>query len=382
MVRAVTRGVGIAFAVGLVVGPARPSDPDPEVDGKKASAWVSVLQSDTSARKRSLAVTALGKAWNDKRFPDALPAIGRAVRLDASAAVRATAAGVLGNLKTEDAKSVAVDLVDAAKGEKESRVRKELAAALAQHPPIARTVIVPLTDFLKDPEAATKAAAADALGRCGTFAKAASPELLVLIADADKGVRQAAVFALGRIGPDDPKVGIELSKLLGGEKELDVRREVVTSLGLIGSPSPEAVAAVTKVTSDADLELRRSAVRVLGGFGAAAKSAADAILKLALNPKEDKAARIDGVRAFAAVLGPELKTRAKELLPLLDPTKEPEFEVRLAVVEELGGGGPEMKGEKDVMAAIRARQTDPQVRVRQAATAALKRIELPAPKKP
>ena len=100
MVRPVTRVVGIAFAVGLVVGSgsARSSDPDPEVDGKKASTWVSVLQSDTSARKRAIAVAALGKAWNDKRFPDALPALGRAVRLDASAAVRATAAGVLGNL--------------------------------------------------------------------------------------------------------------------------------------------------------------------------------------------------------------------------------------------------------------------------------------------
>src|SRR5207248_1829680 len=117
----------------------------------------------------------------------------------------------------------------------------------------------------------------------------------------------------------------------------------------------------------ADAELRRQAVRVLTGFGPAGKPAADALLKVAADPKEDKTGRAEAVRAFGAVLAPDLKARAKDLLPLLDPTKEQEYEVRSAVVEELGAAGPSMKDQKDVLAALRARQSDPQVRVRQAA---------------
>jgi HEAT repeat protein len=385
MARPVTRLVGLWFAFILLAanGGGRPSDPDPEVNGKKASAWVEVLQSDTSARKRALAVGALAKAWNDKRFPDALPAIGRAVRVDASTAVRAAAAGAIGQLKAEDAKAVAGDLADAAKAEKDSRVRKELASALGQHPVIARTVIIPLTNYLNDPEAGTKATAADALGRAGVFAKSAAPELLALLADPDKAARQAAVYALGRVGPDEPeKVGAALAKVLATEKEADLKRELLGSIGLLGPPAAETVAAVAYVLTNPDAELRRQSVRVLTGFGPAGKPAADALLKVVANPKEDKAARAEAVRAFGAVLAPELKARAKDLLPLLDPAKEPEFEVRFAVVEELGAAGPSMKDQKDVLAALRSRQSDPQVRVRQAATAALKRVESPPAKKP
>src|SRR5581483_4666866 len=114
-----------ALGLGLAAAPARPADSDPEYDGKKASAWVDTLRNDSSARKRATAVVALGRLWADHQYKDALPTIGRALRLDASPAVRAQAAVTIGRLKPEDARSIESDILDALKGEKESRVRRE-----------------------------------------------------------------------------------------------------------------------------------------------------------------------------------------------------------------------------------------------------------------
>src|SRR5581483_10542998 len=91
-----------ALGLGLAAAPARPADSDPEYDGKKASAWVDTLRNDSSARKR------------------------------------AQAAVTIGRLKPEDARSIESDILDALKGEKESRVRRETAAALTRFPEVAR----------------------------------------------------------------------------------------------------------------------------------------------------------------------------------------------------------------------------------------------------
>ena len=50
--------------------------------------------------------------------------------------------------------------------------------------------------------------------------------------------------------------------------------------------------------------------------------------------------RVDAVRAFGSALGPAgVKARLKDLRPQLDPAKQPDFEVRLALVEEIGALG-------------------------------------------
>lgn len=369
----------------LATPPAR-SDDDPEFDGKKASAWVDTLRNDASARKRAMAVAALGRVWTDHKYKDALPTIGRALRLDTSAAVRSQAAVVVGGLKPEDARAVESDVIDALKGEKESRVKRELAAALTRLPEIAKRATSPLADVLKDPDAGARAAAAEALGVAGAAAKEAAPDLLPLLTDAEKPVRVAAVVALGRLAPEDPAtVGGPLAKMLAAEKDADLKRELVTSLGLLGDRSETVVQTLAGVLADADEELRQRAARVLGTFGAAGKPAADALLKVAGNVKEKKGLRVDAVRAFGSSLGPDLRGRAKDLIAVLD--KDPDFEVRIAIVEEFAALGGEIKDDKETIAALRRRMSDPQVKVREAAAQAIDRITKPKkpaepPKKP
>jgi HEAT repeat protein len=370
--------VSLVLVLAAVASPGRPDD-EPEYDGKKASVWVDTIRNDASARKRALAAVALGRLWADHRYKDALPNLGRTLRIDTSAAVRTQVAAVIGQLKPDDAKGVAADVVEALKNEKESRVRREIATALGRFPEVAKAAVEPLTAVLKDPDPAARAAAADALGRAGPDAGTAAPELLPLLADPDRAVKRAAVFALGRVRPEDPAaVGSALAKLLGAEKDAELRQEVVTSLGLLGDHSEPVIAALSAALADPDEELRQRAARVLATFRTGGRAAADALLKVAGNLDEKKGLRVDAVRAFGSVLGAGLKERVKDLVGLLE--KDPDYEVRLAVVEEIAALGPELRDDKETIAALRRRQADAQLKVREAAAVAVQKIT--APKKP
>jgi HEAT repeat protein len=349
--------------------------------GKKAAEWVDVLVNDASARQRALAASALGKIWAEYKYEPALTTLGRAIRLDTSPAVRVQALTVIAGLEPDvvkrplgtDKQSVADDLVAAAKAEKEPRVRKELAATMSFFPDAAKNAVDALTGYLKDAEPATRASAATALGRVGVTAKPALGEFLPLLNDTEPSVRRAAVFALARIAPDDTAAGSALARLLATEKERDVRREIVISLGLFTERSGLVVQAVAGMLTDADIDTRRAAVRALGRFGTSAGPAADDILKVAKSDK-DKDVRVDAVRAFAAVVGPEgLKARVKDVFPILDG--DPDYEVRLAAVEELGALGNAIKGDAETLAALQKRLNDPSAKVRTAAADAIRRIE-------
>ncbi|MFO0800354.1 MAG: HEAT repeat domain-containing protein [Gemmataceae bacterium] len=363
-----------ALLLALVSSLAAAQDSDPVVDGKKASEWFSTLRNDPSPRKRAQAAAALGPLWLKHQHKDALPDLVRSMKVDTSAAVRAQCVRTFGSLPPDTAAVLAKEVSAAFAEEKEAAVRKELALALSRFPDVAKKAVEPLSGVLKDPDPLAKVAAAEALARAGKDAKDSADDLLPLLDDKEKPVRQAAVFALGRVGPDNPSfVAAALAGRFGREPDVEVRREVVGSLKLLGDKSDAVVAMLAGATADADAETRTGAVRTLGSFGPPAKAAADPLLKAATaNP--DKAFREDAVRAFAAVLGPDgLKARAADVVKVMEA--DPEFEVRLAAVEELGALGTLAKGDALITGALRARQSDPQVKVRQAAAAAVRRIE-------
>ncbi len=376
---AATRIASVLLVLGLGVPAAAQPETDPVYDGRKSSEWVNVLQNDPSARKRSLAVIVLGNAWSQHQYKDGLRNVGRALRADTSAAVRSQAAMTVAGFKPDAVREIETELSKALETEKDPRVRKELTVALGRFPDVAKKAVGPLTGALKDADATTRVAAAEALAKAGAEAKPATPELIRLLDDPDRAARQAVVFALGRIDPDNPSfVAAALIKRYGEEKEAEIRREVLVSLKLLGDKSEMVVTAFTKALADPDDETRTVAVRTLGTFGTEARPAADALLKLATGSK-DKNIRVDAVRAFGSALGPGLKGRLKDILPLTE--SDPDFEVRLAVVEEIAALGNAIKDDRETMATLRKRQSDPQVKVREAAAAAIRRIER-KPEKP
>lgn len=395
-----TRLAGAFALLALAVGFARGQDADPVYEGQKVSKWIDTVQNDTSARKRALAVDALGKIWIVHKHKDAIPNVCRALRVDTSAAVRAQAALVLAGLRADDIGQGSKTLVDALGTEKESRVRKEIIAAMTKFPEVCALGIDPLVAALKDTDPAVKVAAAEALALAGaqakTMAKSAAPGLEPLLKDPDKAVRMAAVYALGRIQPEGAATIAEtMAAMLGTEKDADMKRELVASLGLLAEKSEVVVKAMGGALFDASDDVRRTAARALGTFGPDAAPVAEELLKVVATDKQ-KDVRVDAVRAFGSALGPVgLKARLKDLRPLLDPAKQPDYEVRLALVEEIGTLGyehlgtdltsavPAVKAEaQETVGALRQRLADPQLKVREAAGIAVRKIEKkPEPKK-
>jgi HEAT repeat protein len=387
----------------LIVSASSPAADEPEFSGRKLSDWLTMLRDDALPRKRRAAVIALGQIAAERADKDTLnrvlPALAKALRSDGNAGVRTQAAGVLGRQTAEFAPLFLSDLAEVVRVEKDGEARREMALALGRLGKLSRPAVIPLIDVLKDPAAPTRAAAAEALGRIGPDARQAAPSVLPLMKDGDRNVRYAAVFALGRIDPEDPgpvsaalvatlasEAGRDgkLSALSGaastgvwaGRRDDEMALELVLSLGLLGDRSPEVVQAVADRLSDPAAEIRRQAGLALGKFGPAARSAGEALTSV-FKSDRDKLARIYALHTLRMSYG----TDAKELIPVMTERlrADPEFEVRVAIAEELGSLGP---SGVPAIGALREAQKDPQIKVREAAVAAVRQIQKsPSPSK-
>ncbi len=422
------RYAGALALFALLAGFTRADEKDPEHDGKKMTQWITAAtQGGGSARQRALAVDALGKiaVKNKSNHKDIIPVVGQTLRNDTSAAVRVQAALVLGTLTEKEIEEYGkADLIFQLGKEKESRVKKEIITAISRFPQVCVGAVDPLSEALKDAEPAVKIAAAEALALAAAktkgSAKSAAAGLAPMLKDPDKAVRTAGIYALGRIQPEGATAVAEtLATMLGTETDVNIKRELIVSIGLLGEKTLPVVQALAAALNEKQPdEVRRAAARALGTFGTGAAAAADVLLNVVMTDKL-KDVRVDAVRAFGSALGPTgVKARLNDLRLLLDPTKEPDFEVRLALVDEIASLGWEHIGSdiaplgqvatavvsfgllgwsdfdaratlllkwaeaQKTLVALRLRQADPQGKVREAATLAIRKIEKkPEPKK-
>lgn len=375
---------------------------DPEFNGRKMSDWLTMLKNDALPRKRRAAVIALGQIvaeHDDKEIPPrVLPALAKAVRADTHPSVRAQAASVLGRQPADFTPLFLADLSEVVRVEKDSDARREMAVALGRFGKLSRPAVVPLSEVLQDQVPATRAAAAEALGRIGPDAKQVAPGLIPLLKDPDRNVRYGAVFALGRLDPEDPEpVSVALigtmaaearrsgpsaaasaagsSAVWAGRRDTEIAQELVLSLGLLGDRSPDVVQAVAGCLADPSAEVRRQAALSLAKFGPAARAAADPLTAV-FKSDPDRLARIYSLHTLRMSFG----TDAKELIPVMTQRlkADPDFEVRVAVAEELGSLGA---SGVSAIGALRDAQKDPQVKVREAAIAAVRQIQKLPPEK-
>ncbi len=375
--------VFVSLATGV-----RAADDNPEYNGRKLTEWDTMLRSEPNARLRRVALASMGQIASDHALDSPLVkkimlAVGRTLKTDSVPAVRKQAAEIAGAMavkliedsKNSDTASVILDLAENLRVEKESDVRKEVAIALGRFGKDSKTAVTSLIAVLADKEPATRAAAADTLGRIGGGASASADALLPLLKDPDKAVRGAAIFALGRIEPEDPsKLSGVLIPLVKTEPEVELRRAVVASLGMLGDRNPATVQGTAVGLLDADVDVRRQTALALGKFVGGGKIV-EKELKAAFETDKDKQVRGAALRALTVGFGADAKT----LIPMIAARLkvEPEFDVRIAMVEELGA--LEADG-KDALPALREAQKDAQTKVREAATAAIKRISNPKPK--
>jgi HEAT repeat protein len=361
----------LLFACLVLAAPVGRAD-EPTFNDRPLSAWLTMLKEDPTPRKRRAAVVALGQiAATDKaEFATSIAAVGRAMVNDAVPAVRQQAATVIGQQKVEDALVVLTDLTTAVRVEKEPSVRREVAVTLGRFGKLAKQAVPALIEALADKDDGVKAATAEALGRVGPEARAAAPELLKLAKGTDKPLRLAATFALGRIDADDKlSVAAALVETLKAATEVELRREAITSLGLLGESRGGVLPALAAQLADRDAEHRVLTIDAIGKLGPAVRSVESELLGL-FQTDPDKGVRQVSIRTLCKGLNPE----AVRLIPVLTQRlqTDADFEVRVAIAQELGGLGVSGKG---AIPALRAAQRDPQIRVREAAAAAIKQID-------
>ena len=367
--------------------PVRADDKDPVVADRKKSEWLDMLRTEDNARRRKVAVSALGQI--SSTYPDhskeILTAIGRALRNDTAAGVRLQAAIVLGQSANAildkaatrvDPRDIVTDLTENLRVEKETDVRKEVCSALGMYGIISKPAVVPLTAALADADPSVRTAAADALGRVGPDAKTALDALILLVKDKELTVRSAAVFAIGRLKlEDNASASAALIPLLK-EPDVELRKTAITSLCLLADRNTAVVQSVASALRDENVEIRQRVAQSMSKFGPALKNV-ESELTRALKEDADKLVRYYALRTLCEGFGPD----AKGLLPLLTERLklEKEFEVQIAIAEELGGiaSSSELnKAEMDkLISALREAQRDPNLKVRIAASEAMKRAQ-------
>jgi HEAT repeat protein len=264
-----------------------------------------------------------------------------------------------------------------------------------------------LGDWLRELEngkrPASRRSAAFALGRMGTVALFAIPELAKRISsDPDPGVRDMSAVALGDIvlsikyyEPAEQwrSAGKALEEALE-HKDPRVRRSAAYALGAFGSVAAPAAGALKKALRDKNASVRQNAAWALGRIGAGAdattvadlcdllddgnamvrrdtaealktlsKSASPTLFKAAAKPlldlvkKEgDEVVRKTALGALASLSGPEHAGLAPDIYPLLE-SKDPDTVRNAAFVLGNMGGEPARRALPELQKALR--DTDP-----------------------
>lgn len=345
-----------------------------EVLGKDKKEWLKVLKEDPKPELRRAAVIALGIIGPTQK--DVLPELTKALVNDKDEFVRLQVVAILATANKSEVRTVLETLVNTLREDKSAAVRAQTAALIGKLGEHAKPALSKLENALKDENAGVRAAVANALGALGVEARDSFEKLVPLIRDPDNNVRFAVAYAMARIGADPLAAVPYLNQLVEADPSVDVRREAVKSVGLIGLPAAKiAVPVLVKaLTSDKEDEIRRQAALAIGRMGFEVNTAMKELLRV-FREDRDTTVRLYLIRSLSAALGREMKPYVKELAEYLP--KEKEGAVRLALVQEFGGLGVDAL---DALPALEQAQSDVSLQVREAARVAIDQIRKPAKK--
>ena len=301
--------------------------------------------------------------------PKIVIAFREAILTDKAERVRLRVANLAKDMRLAQLQTLVPTLGEVMQNDKDPAVRLAALEAVMKAGDKGKTIINIVVALFKDSDTAIRANSAELIGRIGPEAKAAIPGLILLLKDSEASVRLAATFSLGRVGSDGLLAINELCQLLGNDSDIPVRKEAARAFALLGSPAKAAIPVLGKaIREDKSEEVRQAALIALGKFGADVKLVVADVLEVMKNDK-DKNVRAYAVHTLGNSLGGGLKDYVKELATQL--SKDPEGEVRLAIVQELGALGPDAK---DALPQLGVASSDVQLAVRDAAKAAVKRI--------
>ncbi|MFO0865562.1 MAG: HEAT repeat domain-containing protein [Gemmataceae bacterium] len=221
---------------------------------------------------------------------------------------------------------------------------------------------------LRNPQAKTRSAAAQALGNLRSGAKAAVPALIEALRDSDPFVRNAAAFSLGSIHEEPEKAVPALVRLLE-DSDPFVRSGAATGLMLFRRDAKPAFAALVKALDDEDSGVRSAALGCLGSIGPDAQQPIERFVKLLQD--SDKY-----VRAAAALAFADLGDQGSSAVPALIKALGDEYAgVRSGAATALG-----QYPQAAVREALTKAENDADQTVRSAVAMSLRRMnDSPAP---
>jgi HEAT repeat protein/lysophospholipase L1-like esterase len=269
-----------------------------------ASAWplpeLAAALEDRNVAVRTAALWALGQVG-----PAAAPERPELMRLlqDGDPFVRAGAAYALGGIGS--AAAAAVPALIARLADPDERVRWRAVDALGKIGPRVDSVEL-LAVLVREAACPGRGLAAEQLGRVGSAARQAVPDLIEAVSDARPDVRWRAVWALGQIGPDAASAVPVLRTALG---DADLRWRVAEALGEIGLPAAAAVPDLVPLLEDPSSNVRWRVATALGAIGArrAAPSLAAAASDTAENVRLAAVSSLVELRAEPSLVEPVLR---------------------------------------------------------------------------
>ncbi len=357
----------LVFLVCLV-GSVR-ADQEETVLGKKRSEWLQLLKSAKEPKVRRASLIALEVLG--PKTAGVTDGVIEALEMDGDAEVRRDAAQTLGRMGT-DAKGAVDALADSLKKDKDGQVRAACARGLGRLAAQVDTQVFILAAALLDPDAGTRAAAAETLHGLGEKARLALPQLLKVLGD-PKAERFPRIYAARIMGRFDREakttVPVLVSVVLDKGAPPGVRAAAVETLGGLGSAAAEVAASMGQIVLAVKEQapLRRAAIVALGKIGAKG-SVAWPPVKVALKDA-DTGLRYQAIR-LAGSLAREEKTA---VFGLTDAAlHDGNTENRLAAIQELGQLGA---GAAAAVTALGQLSTDSRRSIREAAGAALKKIK-------
>jgi HEAT repeat protein len=342
---------------------------DPEIRGRKVSAWFKFLREEKDARRRQAALQIIDLQAGPK-VAVVFPGLLRELREHPDTAIRARIAQLL--LKYKDkGDDLTKALTNALENDKDAKVREAAATTLGRLDRMGFVTVPELTKALKDQAPTVRAAAADALGQFsaidGEIARDAIPLLSECLKDSSTPVRMNVVLTLARMGPAAATATPALAESLANDKEDGIRKECAKALAFIGKGADSAAPALIKALGDSSSEVRQYSAYALGRISPDPKVVLPELLK-AIKDK-DKTVRGYAIHAIGS-LGKAATPAIPELIRVLKD--DVVAEVRLAAIEELASFGPDAKAALDALT-IASRDGKPAIR--EAAQDALKKIQ-------
>jgi HEAT repeat protein len=181
---------------------------------------------------------------------------------------------------------------------KDPDVRRQAAKELAEAGADAKPAVTVLSNALKDSDLFVRRFSAQALGNIGPDAAPAIPALRTALLNSreNKEVQEAAAAALGKMG----KGGVEalIAVLKDSNKEPDVRRKAVESLGLIGPDAKSAIKPLVEALQGGtgtpkkgpvnNADIRTDICTALGEIATAKDEAAIKALQMVSGDKQNK----------------------------------------------------------------------------------------------